>query len=148
MQIQKTTEIANKTAKLYKWLDEEIERLAGNNGCMGCGDCCKYAQYGHRIYVTSPEIIFLQENLKTDFSKMELMDGTCPFQKDDKCSIRQFRFSPCRIYFCRLEENWQNQLSEQFLQQTKALCNDFDIEYRYIDLGTALKQLKNAGKWI
>lgn len=62
----------------------------------------------------------------------------CPYQVDNTCSVHPHRFASCRIFFCRGGKTMQSDLSEETLKKLKALCNEFDIPYRYMDLKTAL----------
>ena len=73
-----------------------------------------------------------KENIKP------MTNGRCPYQVDNKCSIHAHRFASCRIFFCRGDKTQQSDLSEETLKKLKALCVEFDIPYRYMDLKTAL----------
>jgi hypothetical protein len=131
------SDIIKKIQQLYDWLDSQIANNISTDTCTACGDCCKYEQFAHRIYITTPEIIFLKHKLNTDKLK-PATDGTCPYQIDNKCSIRDYRFAPCRIFFCDTDENFQSQLSEQYLKKIKDICTEFNIEYKYQNLPETL----------
>ena len=53
--------IADKVVEIYAWLDSQIKNLNGD--CSACGDCCDFAAYDHKLFVTTPELIYLKENL-------------------------------------------------------------------------------------
>lgn len=130
--------VVKKIEQLYNWLDSQIAANISADACSACGDCCKYEQFAHRIYVTTPEIIFLKNKLNTEKLK-SAKDGTCPYQIDNKCSIRDYRFAPCRIFFCNADQNLQSQLSEKYLIKIKEICEEHNIEYKYQNLPDALK---------
>jgi len=126
-------------AGVYQWLDEQIN---GNDSrrekCSACGTCCNFAKFDHRLYITSPELIFFKEKLG---SKPERMDGdACPYNENGKCTVYENRFAGCRIFFCRADADFQNQLSESAVRKFKRMCLVFDIPYRYVDLKQALNE--------
>ena len=129
-----------KMAEIYNWLDQQIEANCSRSMCKVCGSCCSYQQYGHRIYITSPEIMYLQNALKSGQIRQpgSKVQGRCAFLSAGRCSISDYRFGPCRIFYCNSDAMWQNLLSEQFLARIKSLCNETSIEYRYIDMGEPL----------
>lgn len=130
-------QLKNKITELYSWLDEQITANIDTSSCVACGDCCEFEKFGHRIYVTSLEAVYLKDNLAKEKRKAAV-EGSCPYKVDNKCSVRDLRFGPCRIFFCKAESEFQNQLSEDFLKQIKLLCQQFDIEYTYTNLPEAI----------
>jgi Fe-S-cluster containining protein len=126
--------IIDATAEIYRWIDEQIK-----NSCNACGNCCDFDAYGHRLYLTPPELIYLAaQQIENPKSKIQNWTGRCPYQVDNKCSIHPHRFASCRIFFCKGDKTQQSDLSEETLKKLKAICNEFDIPYRYMDLKTAL----------
>jgi len=126
---------------IYSWLDERIKSYANPETCPGCGQCCDYENFGHRIFITTPEILYLQNALADGklANNFKITIGQCPFLAEGKCSVRDFRFGPCRIFFCKSLARWQNDLTEEFLSRVKQLCRDKNVEYRYIDIPTAVE---------
>lgn len=125
--------ICDKVAQIYDWLDENLKNLDPN--CSACGKCCNFDSFGHKLFITTPELLYFYENLEP----LRKMTGqSCPYLKDGKCDARNFRFSACRIFFCKSDSEKLNQLSEQAIEKFKALCDELDFPYRYIDLATAL----------
>lgn len=129
---------------LYQWLDHKIASAVSSAGdpdrvCSGCGDCCNFAQYGHRLYVTSVELAHFKHHV----SPIKPMTGDiCPYQENDKCSVYQHRFASCRIFCCNGDSDFQNQLSEEALAKSKVICEQFDHAYLYTDLATALASVR------
>jgi Fe-S-cluster containining protein len=140
------SQLLKKVAEIYKWLDSQIRksvRLAGI--CNACGKCCDFAQLDHRLFVTTPELMYLAANLGaenvkpmiTDRGSTSLTTG-CPYNIGGKCSVYEYRFSGCRIFSCKGDTDFQSRLSERALKKFKSLCTDLQIPYRYTDLATAL----------
>lgn len=178
----KTAPICSEVKKIYDWLDSNIKPL--NNKCDACGKCCYFDSFGHKLFVTTPELLYFYENVKP-LRKMTgsccpyLENGTLPHQfilqkanlkehlKQNrsaskilpqnanwcggKCNARNYRFAGCRIFFCKsaggcltaADKDMQNRLSEESIEKFKALCDKFNLPYRYIDLATALNSERN-----
>ncbi len=135
------SKLINDMVNIYSWLDECIKSFVSPETCFGCGRCCDYENFGHRIFITTPEILYLQNaiddgKLVKDF---KISTGKCPFLAGGTCSVRDFRFGPCRIFFCKSSARWQNDLTEEFLGKVKQLCIDKNIEYRYVDISMAFE---------
>ena len=102
-----------------------------------CGKCCDFDSYDHRLFVTSPEIEYLTAKIGRDNIK-PMTNGRCPYNINGRCTIHENRFAACRIFCCRGDKDFQNQLSEATLAKLKALCDELEIPYRYLELPTAL----------
>jgi Fe-S-cluster containining protein len=125
-------------AEVYNWLNSQIEGhrdLAGR--CCACGKCCDFDGFGHKLFITPPELIFLRANLHSETLK-PMKAGRCPYNIKGRCSVYEHRFSACRIFSCKGDLDFQNELSEKALKKFKAICEQFQIPYRYTDLATAV----------
>src|SRR4029077_10178830 len=103
--------------------------------CRSSGRCCRFEQYGHRLYVTAAELGHFArvhggkvEGEKTKDERRETKDKSpislpvffegstvegCPYQVDGLCAAREARPLGCRVYFC--DENaqgWQQGVYE------------------------------------
>lgn len=125
-------------AAVYEWIAaQQIGQPHRAGQCNACGACCDFPAYGHRLYVTPPELIYLAAKLNVD--RLEPMPaGRCPYQRDNRCTIHEHRFAGCRIFACRGDPDFQSELSEAALKRLKTLCEEFQIPYRYQDLPAAL----------
>ena len=136
-----TSLIYSEVERIYNWLDSKIKPL--NNQCAACGKCCNFESFGHKLFVTTPELLYFSRNVK---NAKPMLTQSCPYLENGKCSVRNYRFAECRIFFCKsargcltaADKDLQNKLSEQALEKFKSLCNKFNFPYRYIDLMTAL----------
>ena len=161
--MKRRKEIVNRVSNIYNWLDEELSaRSVAAGACGICGKCCDFESFGHRLFVTTPEMLFfankigsrnitghfttvipakagIQESVCNETSSIKISGGRCPYQVDGKCSVYEHRFASCRIFCCKGNPDFQSELSEAAVKKFKALCDEFQIPYRYVDLPTALK---------
>lgn len=132
--------IVNEVATIYRWVDGEVARL--HPSCKACGACCDFEAFGHRLYVTTPELL----HFKT-FAGPTILDmpgGVCPYRVDGQCSVYPYRFSGCRIFSCSGDSEAENQLSEAAIRQFKGLCEAYGIPYRYVYLKEGLEMLRKS----
>jgi Fe-S-cluster containining protein len=143
-----------RVAEIYKWLDSQIRKSVHLAGiCDACGKCCDFAQFDHRLFVTTPELMYLAAYLGAENvrpmttgrgSTPRLCSGQaslttgCPYNIGGKCSVYEHRFSGCRIFSCKGDTDFQSRLSESAVEKFKAICEQFQIPYRYTDLATAM----------
>jgi len=138
------TQLLRKVAEIYDWLDSQIHKnnaLAGH--CDICGRCCDFERFDHRLFVTTPELMYLAAKQGTESIK-PMTTNRCSYQTDNKCTVYKFRFAGCRIFYCRGDADFQSRLSESALKKFKSICEQFQIPYRYIDLPTALVSAENT----
>jgi Fe-S-cluster containining protein len=146
--------LVQEVTEIYNWLDLQISEQSNLAGrCDACGRCCDFKGFDHRLFVTTPELLYLAANVgaenidpphvwrikpMTTNSGSTLLTTGCPYNVDDKCTIYKFRFAGCRIFCCKGDADFQSQLSEMALKKFKSICEQFLIPYRYVDLATAL----------
>ncbi|MFH1370174.1 MAG: hypothetical protein ABII09_02645 [Planctomycetota bacterium] len=167
-------EVIRQVEEIYNWLDEQ---LAAKFTCDACGKCCDFESYDHRLYVTTPEMLFfidkvgtqtfkysversnchfdrsdamrrgVEKSIKKDSSTslryarndIEMAGGRCSYQANGKCTVYPHRFAGCRIFCCKGDADFQSELTETVLKKFKAICEKFQIPYRYEDLPTAIR---------
>jgi len=156
--------LVEEVANVYTWIESQQKGEPDRAGsCNTCGACCDFPVYGHRLYVTPPELIYLAFHSSTKsnpeislkntgpiclFPSHQLLPmpgGRCPYQQNDHCTIHEHRFAGCRIFTCRGDPAFQAELTEAALRQLKRLCEAFRIAYRYQDLPTALNAFAARG---
>ena len=133
--LQKVEEIYN---QIHQKLDENPKK---RGKCNACGKCCDFKTYDHKLFLTTPEIIYLKEKLKPRKLK-KMTTSACPYNVDGNCRIYNLRFAGCRIFGCNANENLQAELSESAIESLKQICEQFQIPYRYTDLPTALNEIQ------
>jgi len=128
-------EIIMAVDEIYGWIDSKIKGHSAN--CNVCGKCCDFDSFDHKLFITTPELLYFTEKRdKEPFKTMQ--GGICPYNINQKCSVYCYRFAGCRIFSCKGDEDFQSQLTESVIQKFKAICENSDISYNYTDLATAL----------
>ena len=122
--------------EIYDWLDSQIEEKLSVK-CQACGKCCDFENFEHRLFVTIPELVYMAANLNVEALEM-MQTGKCPYNIEGKCKVHKYRFSGCRIFNCKANEEIQSELSELTLKKIKEIHLKFEIPYRYMDLASAL----------
>ena len=130
--------LLKRVAEIYDWLDLKI-RDSGNlaGACDACGKCCDFKNFDHRLFVTTPELMYLAANPGAESIK-PMTTSRCPYNIGGKCTVYEYRFAGCRIFCCNGDADFQSSLSESTLKKLKSICTKFQIPYRYSDLATAL----------
>ena len=124
-------------AEFYRRVDGRVAFM--NPTCGVSGRCCRFGEYGHRMYVTGPELAyFLREQARSGLRRPK---GTvCPYQAGRHCTARDHRPLGCRIYFCDpAAQQWQGPVYEESLEELKRIGRRFGIEYRYREWIDALR---------
>lgn len=135
---QTNSQLCEKVAEIYDRLDSQIQQdisLAGR--CRACGKCCDFDNFDHRLFVTTPELMYLAAHLGAKNIK-PMTTGVCPYNAAGRCMIYKYRFAGCRIFCCRGNADFQSRLSESALKKFKSICTEFQIPYRYAELPKAL----------
>lgn len=139
--MNRNDQIIARVSEIYNWIEAQQfakSEIAGQ--CVACGKCCDFESYDHRLYVTTPEIIYFAE--KFGIANIKLMvGGRCCYQVENKCSVYAHRFSGCRIFCCKGDTSFQSELTEVVIKKFKALCAELQIPYRYLELPAALKSV-------
>ncbi len=136
--------ICSTVKDLYREIERTIEtKIPGNELCRACGRCCDFESFGHKLFVTTPELIYLRELLGTGGIR-EMTGPVCPYNRDGRCEIHDHRFLGCRIFFCRLDEEFQNTVMEDALKRIKAICSEEQIPYWYLELPRALDLVRTG----
>jgi len=136
-------QVVERVAEIYNWLDSQSRRHRPITGtCDVCGKCCDFEKYDHRLFVTTPEIMYLAANIGEENIK-PMASARCPYNTQGKCEIYKHRFASCRIFSCKGSSDMQSRISESILMELKSICTDMEIPYRYTDLPTALNGVKD-----
>jgi Fe-S-cluster containining protein len=137
--MRKNEEVILRVSEIYKWIEDQqlVNKLIAGK-CSTCGKCCDFESYGHRLYVTTPEMIYFVKKLGIANIK-QITTARCPYQVEGKCSVHAFRFSGCRIFCCKGEAAFQSEMTETAIKKFKALCTELQLPYRYVELPVALK---------
>jgi Fe-S-cluster containining protein len=128
---------------IYRELQEEID--ARKPLCVMSGKCCRFEEYGHRLFVTTMEMgVFVSEVAGNDpplrgYAQKRLEEGGCPFQVGKMCGVHASRPFGCRIFFCDpTSTDWQQAAYERFHAQFKRLHEELGVPYFYVEWRAAL----------
>ena len=139
--------IIERVSEIYKWIEEQQLANKGIAGqCAACGKCCDFETYDHRLYITTPEILYFVEKLGRANIK-QMTTTRCCYQVEGKCSVHAYRFSGCRIFCCKGEATFQSELTEAAIKKFKGLCAELQIPYRYVELPAAFKNFLTAREY-
>jgi Fe-S-cluster containining protein len=110
--------------------------------CATSGRCCRFDEYGHRLFVTTMEMAAFIADLGTPPIDNP---GGCPFQMNGLCGVRDIRPFGCRVFFCdQTSTGWQEEQFARFHAELKRLHNRFIVPYFYLEWREALRLLNVA----
>ena len=164
------SEVITAMKAFYEGADREI---AGHNAtCWNSGECCRFGQYGHRLYVTALEVAYFLANISDhednpDHSVSETAEAvgstaqialplyenghveadTCPYAYEGKCHARDCRPLGCRVYYCDpAAQGWQGPMTETSLSRLRAMHEELNVPYFYADWMSVLAALNSAAR--
>ena len=118
----------------------EIDRR--RPACVVSGRCCRFEEYGHRLYVTTIELARFVHDLGPRTPAPERDGRGCPFQRDRLCTVHAIRPFGCRMFFCDATSiDWQNAAYERFHSELKRLHERLNVPYFYVEWRQALNEL-------
>lgn len=122
----------------------EVERAARAPVCSQSGRCCRFEDYGHRLFVSTLEVArFWQSRVAEGARPRGPWDGTgCPYQLKGLCSVHPDRPFGCRAYFCDpTSTQWQQEQYERFHCEIRELHERRGVPYAYVEWREALDAL-------
>ena len=125
---------------LFDRLDEQVRRAAPV--CNRSGRCCRFDEFGHRLYATALEIAWLLTQVDDKRRRADVdPTGPCPFQVDGACAVYSVRSTGCRVFFCdKSTDEWQHTLYERFLGELRQLHREHDLPYEYVEWRNGLAE--------
>lgn len=138
--------LRDRLRELYQWVDEQVAAAAPV--CIASGRCCRFAEYGHTLFLSGPEADLLVDEAPAPVRPLD--DGrTCPWQDDrGLCRARDARPIGCRVYFCDPTfQDRSHEISEAALQTLKRLCDQSDADWRYATLHRHLREAARDGRF-
>jgi hypothetical protein len=131
---------------LYQDVDKAVSDLSPT--CELSGRCCRFREYGHTLFLSAAEAVFLTDLAPRPARDLDAGDS-CPWQDaHGRCTAREARPLGCRVYFCDpLYEEHAPKLSEAFLTRLKRLADERDWPWHYAPLHDQLRAARAAG-WL
>ncbi len=146
-------EVRHRVAQIYHRLQQEID--ARRPVCEASGRCCRFEEYGHRLYVTTIELAAFAAGLRQGGSLEETQparglpilgeNSGCVYQVDGLCSVHAIRPFGCRIFFCDPSaEQWQQSQYERFHGMLKCAHEELGVPYFYVEWRAGLAAMTQA----
>jgi len=131
-------QVRTRVAQIYAQLAAEVDRRRPL--CLISGRCCRFDEYGHRLYVTTLELAaFVRDCQDRTMPPPSGQIGGCPFQVGKMCGVHPIRPLGCRIFFCdATAADWQRDVYERFHSELKRLHEELDVPYAYVEWRSAL----------
>jgi len=132
-----TPELRQRVLAIYAAADRAV--AAAGPRCEASGRCCRFAEYGHTLFLSQLEAEVLLESAPP-FAAPVTRDR-CPSQQDNLCTTREPRPLGCRVYFC--DPTYQqtgNEITETHLRMLKDLAEEFGLRWRYAPLHEFLNE--------
>jgi hypothetical protein len=98
--------------------------------CVSSGRCCRFDEFGHRLFVTTMEFAAFVHDLREIGYGLGTLQGSesnsawssCPFQQDKLCTVHHLRPFGCRVFFCdATSTEWQHGQYARFHAELKRL---------------------------
>jgi hypothetical protein len=131
---------------LYSALDDAVARLGP--ACALSGRCCRFAEYGHTLFVSAPEVDLLLDEAPPPSRPLDRGES-CPWQDAaGRCTARGARPLGCRVYFCDpAYQPHAESLSEAFIGRLKRLVDAHGLSWNYAPLHRHLHQAESEGRF-
>ncbi|MCG3177880.1 MAG: hypothetical protein BIFFINMI_00202 [Phycisphaerae bacterium] len=131
--------------------------------CRRSGRCCNFAAWGHRLYVTTPELVYFLSGWPAvaasaasafpggpiappaDPADAALPDA-CPLQSGGLCTVHAIRPLGCRIFYC--QQGWDRcsrPLYERLQGRLQDACRTCSLPYAYVEWRASLILLFKRG---
>ena len=123
--------------RLYEEAEAEIRSHAPV--CVASGKCCRFADYGHTLFLSHLEAQALLHTAPPYTRPTNR--NFCPFQVELLCTARHERPLGCRVYYCDPSYAGKGEaITEKYLAQLKSLSNTWDLGWHYAPLHDFLDQ--------
>ena len=133
-------EVALAVQRLYADVQREID--ARKPVCAVSGRCCRFEEFGHRLFVTTLELAAFVRRVPAPAAGEA---GACPFQRGKLCGVHADRPFGCRIFFCdATSTHWQHEQYESFHHRLKRLHEGLGVVYFYVEWRQALQRLGSS----
>jgi Fe-S-cluster containining protein len=132
-------EVREAIASVYDDVSKETETQ--KPVCVMSGRCCRFEEFGHRLYVTTIETAAFVSQLAPGHDRGP---NGCPFQVGKICGVHAIRPFGCRIFFCDSNATeWQRNAYERFHARIKRLHEQLDVPYFYVEWREALRAIEH-----
>ena len=116
---------------VYRAADAAV--AAAGPKCEASGRCCRFAEYGHTLFLSRFEADVLLATAPAYAAPVSR--AGCPFQVGGLCTARDERPVGCRVYFC--DESYTetgNAITEAAVAALKAVADRHGTGWQYAPL--------------
>ena len=140
------SEVREAVLRVYAALQLEIDSRRPR--CDASGRCCRFEEFGHRLYVTTAELAtFLHDLPPEAVAPAEQNPSGCRFQVGGLCSVHTIRPFGCRIFFCDpTAGEWQQVQYERFHGDLKRIHDELGVPYFYVEWRAGLAEIALGGE--
>ncbi len=133
------SEVPDHVLQFVSDLYENIDDTTADSCCDNCKKCCDFGEFGHRLFVTSVELLHFVSNVD-QIKKPEA--SVCPYlDAEGGCTVRDIRPVGCRTFFCKPADDT---LTERTLSDIKIFLDTDRFPYYYIEWLHALHCLADG----
>jgi hypothetical protein len=117
--------------RVFRLYDEADAEIASHGPvCVASGKCCRFAEYGHTLYLSRLEAEVLLSGAPA--YQTPTNPSFCPFQVNLLCTAREHRPLGCRVYFC--DPNYAGKaepITEKYLGRLKEISDEMGVGWSY-----------------
>src|SRR5438094_8650159 len=121
-------DLRRRVFEIYAEADAAV--AAAGPVCVASGRCCRFAEYGHTLFLSSLEADVLLASAPP--YEPPVTPDFCPFQVDNLCTAREPRPLACRVHFC--DPGYQDAshpITETLLRPRTYLADAFRVPCRF-----------------
>ena len=128
------------------YAEVESELAAIQPRCEMSGRCCRFEEFGHRLFVTTAELATFATAASECEPALTLLGredgGGCRFQEMRLCQAHAIRPMGCRLFFCdAAHEDRLQQLFERTHDRLKTVHDELGVEYLYVEWRQGLEAI-------
>lgn len=146
-------DVLDAVQRVYADLAAEIERR--RPVCVASGQCCRFEESGHRLFITTMEMAVFVRQIRQRTAvgcgkprrQAQPIAGQapsyactgCTFQIGRLCGVHAIRPFGCRIFFCdATAQEWQREQYRIFHERLRKLHEEMNVPYFYMEWRAAL----------
>ena len=142
------SEVAAAVEEVYRSVQSAVDLR--RPVCVISGRCCRFEEYGHRLFVTTLELAAFVRRAITAPGAARLATlfdswsgAGCPFQVAKLCGVHAIRPFGCRMFFCDASAGqWQQEQYELFHRDITRLHAELDVPYFYVEWRQGLNEVR------
>lgn len=137
------TQLVPALREILAWADSEVAKESPR--CEASGKCCRFKDFGHRLYLSQMEAKLLMDGAPPHPIPSD--ENCCPYQVNGLCTRREERPLGCRVYFC--DPNFSGSMErimEEGIFRLKKLADQHQIGWDYASLHAFLNDPVRGGQ--